>query len=444
MATHFPRHALLGAFLLAISCGDPEHIFEQGRICVWTTRPLHAVATDVDRFLSRHPDIDLWCDGLADENAWQGSRDGPNGQRVAWRVGYFSTGDLVNRLERMAPEERPDVLWSVGLSHVRSLASGVDGVLPLRSYAPLGTEAIIEAMPQRSPGWREAFDQEFLGPWLKADGRREKSKLTGPRYTGIIGYVVTFCVHEQRLRSLCAEGTDCEVKPYQYWTPKDGFSWAEMQHPMFKGRIVMPRPDVSGSALVTFNALRNLIPGFEFWRLDQNLALYTKSGSRPCDEVLADENLVVGISYDTAVCERASAQETGLRFVLPRDQDGKGMIPYDIEAVALVEKPEIVPAAVTFVDWATSMDAMKVYSAGSTLTALRTDRDNLPGCFPDWETEKHWIGAETPDLLRSLANNRRALSTEWCLCYCGQQCDSTDTKSDCVPPHSYESEACPF
>ncbi len=441
--------------LAATGCAELDE-YKNGTICIYTTRPTDQAKREIADFLAKNPDVGLWCDDLEDGDyigdRYDGQSDATAGKKLEWRVGFFSTGALIDRLESLAESERPDVIWSVGLSHIRTAAGASGASLPLHPYAPAATAKLIAEVSARSPGWQELFDRVFLDAWTATDSERKRRHLA-PRYTGMVAYVVAMCVHTERLRALtiCPEGQDtCDepekIRPYADWTPSQGLSWTDLTGPAFRGKIVMPRPDRTGSGLITYNAMTHYMPGFRFDQLDTNMALYTRGGADPCGVVASDPALVVGISYDTAVCTQSSP-ENGLDFVLPRDVDGRGQIPYDIEAVAIVEKPDIAPAAITFVDWAVSGDAMRKYAEFTTMTALSVSRDDPPQCFRGADTDRHWIGAGQSQVLGVLASERKDVTREWCQKFCGCNCDTASAtdlaKTACIPAKLRPDGVCP-
>jgi iron(III) transport system substrate-binding protein len=146
-------------------------------------------------------------------------------------------------------------------------------------------------------------------------------------------------------------------------------SWDDLLKPEYKGLIVMPNPSSSGTGYLSVSAILQLKGETEGWKyldkLNENMAVYTHSGSKPCKMAGAGET-VIGVSFDyRAVKQKADGQP--IEAVFPKEGSG-----WETEANALIEKAQINSAARTFLDWAVSPEAMKLYATSYPITAADT------------------------------------------------------------------------
>jgi iron(III) transport system substrate-binding protein len=234
-----------------------------------------------------------------------------------------STGIITAKF--LAEKENPkaDVIW--GLAATSLLLA--DQAKMLEAYAPAGLDKV------------------------KATFRDSKNP---PAWVGIDAWFSAFCVNT------------VELKAKNLPMPT---SWEDLTKPVYKGHIVMPNPNSSGTGFLSVNGILTLKGNDEGWKyldaLHNNISVYTHSGSKPCKMAGAGET-VIGISFDyRAVKQKADGQP--IEPVFPKEGAG-----WDIEANALVKKAAIKPAAKTFLDWAISPEAMKLYAASYPVTAVDT------------------------------------------------------------------------
>ena len=78
-------------------------------------------------------------------------------------------------------------------------------------------------------------------------------------------------------------------------------TWKDLTKPAFKGQVVMPNPASSGTGffdVVAWLTLWGEKGGWEYMdKLHENIAQYTHSGSKPCNQAAAGE-FVAGISFE--------------------------------------------------------------------------------------------------------------------------------------------------
>ncbi len=269
-----------------------------------------------------------------------------------------STGIVTAKLLAEKANPQADVVW--GLAATSLLIADKEGMLA--PYAPEGLDKI-----------RANF----------RDGRNP------PHWVGIDTWFSAFCVNTKELAA----------KKLAMPT-----SWEDLLKPEYKGLIVMPNPNSSGTGYLSVSAILQLKGEAEGWKyldkLHDNIALYTHSGSKPCKMAGAGET-VIGISFDyRAVKQKADGQP--IEAVFPKEGSG-----WETEANALVKKASIKPAARTFLDWAISTDAMKLYAASYPITAADTGMA-IPAGYPA-DPIKQLI---KNDLVKAAAERERILQ-EW-------------------------------
>lgn len=223
-----------------------------------------------------------------------------------------STGIITAKLLAEKDNPQADVVWGTAASSMMVL----DDQGGLEAYAPEGVDRILP---------------EF------------KSDKEVPTWVGIDAWETAFTVNTEEAEKLGLP----EINSYE-----------DLLDPAFKGHIVMSNPNSSGTGFLTVSAILQLMGEEEGWAyldaLDENIAQYTHSGSKPA-KMAASGECVVGISFGYA---GLSQQKDGAPVEVVFPEEGSG---WDLEANALIKKDEINPAAYTFLDWAISDNAMNLY-----------------------------------------------------------------------------------
>ncbi|MFQ5812454.1 MAG: putative 2-aminoethylphosphonate ABC transporter substrate-binding protein [Anaerolineae bacterium] len=268
----------------------------------------------------------------------------------------LSTGDLTARLLAEKDNPQADVIWGVAATSMMIFER--EGML--EPYAPKGVENILPAF---------------------------KSPQDPATWVGVDAYLTAFCFNTEK------------AKEFDLPMPT---SWADLTDPVYKGHIVMPNPASSGTG---FMFVSSVLQGLEdqAWdylgELDKNMAIYTKSGSKPCKLAAAGE-YPIGISF-AFVAARLKADGAPLEMVLPEEGSG-----YEVEANGLVKGTDNPEAAKRFLDWAISEEAMAMYAKYFAVVAQ-------PG-FPVPEG----MPEDTPDRLFPMnfqwsSDNRDNILEEW-------------------------------
>jgi len=225
----------------------------------------------------------------------------------------FSTGDISARFMAEKDNMQADLIWGVAATNMLIFkAAGL-----LEPYAPKGLERI-------QPLFRD--------------------KVNPPSWVGIDIFMSAFCFNT-------AVG-----KKHNLPMPT---SWADLTKPVYKGHVVMPNPNSSGTGYLSVVSVLQRLGEAEGWKyldaLHKNMAEYTKSGSKPCKDAAAGER-AIGLSFEY-VAQAMKKQGNPVEMIIPKEGAG-----YEMEANALTKKGAKNPAAKAFLDWAISNDAMALYA----------------------------------------------------------------------------------
>ncbi|MCL2530247.1 MAG: putative 2-aminoethylphosphonate ABC transporter substrate-binding protein [Coriobacteriia bacterium] len=227
-----------------------------------------------------------------------------------------STGIITARLLAEKDNPQADLVWGTAASSLLVL----DENNMLEPYAPAGVENIL--------------------PQFKSD----KSI---PTWVGIDVWETAFAVNIVELEKLGL--TIDDIKSYD-----------DLLRPELQGHIVMPNPASSGTGLLTVTGIlqikgKDTDAGWKYLSdLHENIDQYVHSGSKPAKMAGAGE-CVIGISFGYA-CIKQVREGLPVEVVFPAEGSG-----WDLEANALMKKNTINPAALTFLDWAISDEAMALY-----------------------------------------------------------------------------------
>lgn len=308
-----------------------------------------------------------------------------------------STGIITARLLAEKDNIQADVVWGTAASSLLVLESQK----MVEPYAPKGLDKV-------DPAFRD--------------------KANPPAWVGIDAWESAFCVNT------------VELKKKNLTMPE---TWFDLSKPEYKGFIVMPDPAASGTGFLSVSGIlqmfaqgqdllaapkamaaatmpatmdasatlktfkmddKAVLKDLAGWKyldaLDKNIATYTASGSKPCKMAGAGET-VIGVSFGYRGLTQAKNGEP-IQTVFPKEGSG-----WDLEANALLKKATIKPAAKTFLDWAISDEAMKLYAKNYPVTSVKTG-EAIPAGFPA-NPLKQYI----PNDFYWAAANRDAILKEW-------------------------------
>jgi iron(III) transport system substrate-binding protein len=225
----------------------------------------------------------------------------------------LSTGDLTALLLASTDNPQADVIWGVAATSM--MIFDEEGMLV--PYSPEGSEAILTQF---------------------------KDTADPPAWVGVDAYVTAFCVNTALTEELGLPIPE---------------SWEDLLDPVYEGHIVMPNPASSGTGFMFVSSVLQGLgeeAGWEYLaELDKNMAIYTKSGSKPCKMAGAGE-YPIGVSFEFVA---ASQIESGAPLVLVLPEEGSG---FEMEVNGLVKGTENEEAAKKFLDWAVSNEAMEMYA----------------------------------------------------------------------------------
>jgi iron(III) transport system substrate-binding protein len=256
-----------------------------------------------------------------------------------------ATWELTDKILTEKSDPHADVIW--GLAATATLRVQAEGML--EPYAPAG-----------------------LG---RVNPRMRDTRADPPYWIGHDVWMSAFCVNTVEMEKL---GLPMPT------------SWGDLVNPVYKGYLVMPNPNSSGTGFLSVSAWLQLfitkderatdlvkwaeergVEGEEAaWAymdaLHENMILYTDSGSKPCT-LAATGKIPIGISFGSEAVEQ---RELGHPIVAVFPEEGSG---WEVETVALIRKPEIKLAAKTFIDWAIGDSAMEAYAYFYPVTSVPTD-----------------------------------------------------------------------
>ena len=160
-------------------------------------------------------------------------------------------------------------------------------------------------------------------------------------------------------------------------------TWKDLTKPAYKGQVVMPNPASSGTGFFDVTAWLTLWGEKGGWdymdKLHQNIAQYTHSGSKPCNQAAAGE-FVVGISFEYRA-NTNKAKGAPIDLVFPKEGLG-----WDLEAFGIHKGTKKLAAAKQLADWASSKNAMLLYGKNFAITAqpgVAAPLANVPKDYED-------------------------------------------------------------
>ena len=269
-----------------------------------------------------------------------------------------STGVITAKLLAEKANPQADVVMGVAASSLALLNS--EGML--EPYAPINLDAIM--MKYR--------DAKNPPAWFGMD---------------VWGATVCFNTVEAKKRNMPTPTT-----------------WQDLTKPIYKGQIVMPNPASSGTGYFDVAAWLTLWGDKGGWaymdKLHENIAMYTHSGSKPCNQAATGE-FVMGISFEYRG-NTNKAKGAPIELVFPKEGLG-----WDLEAFAIHKGTKKLEAAKKLADWASSKNAMILYGKNFAITAQPGVAEPLPNVPKDYEQRLVKM-----DFAWS-AKNRERILAEW-------------------------------
>lgn len=242
-----------------------------------------------------------------------------------------STGVITAKLKAEKDNPVADVVWGVGATNLLTVED------QLEPYSPKG----VERVPKKF---------------------KDSSEI--PKWVGMEIAEAGFIVNKEELKNKGLE------------IPK---SYEDLLKPEYKGLITMPNPVSSGTGFLTIAGLIQIMGeenAFKYLdKLDENIAMYTHSGSKPAVNASKGE-FPIGISIIyRGVKEKSNGSP--VEVVFPKEG-----VMWDVEANGLVKKDRIKDEAKEFLDWAISDGAMKEYQVNYPLVAVDNNY-KIPEDYPE-------------------------------------------------------------
>lgn len=269
-----------------------------------------------------------------------------------------STGIVTAKLLAEKNNPQADVVWGLAATSLLLLKS--EGML--EPYAPKGVELL---------------DKKFVDAG------------DVPSWVGMDAWVAAICFNT-------VEGEKLGLT-----APT---SWADLTKPEYKGHVIMPNPNSSGTGFLDVSSWLQMFGKEKGWAfmdaLHENIANYTHSGSKPCKLAAAGE-IPIGVSFAFRGA-KSKADGAPIDIIVPTEGVG-----WDMEATAIVAGTSKLEAAQTLVDWSITKKANVMYNTGYAVVAM-------PGVakpvdfFPEG-----LLDAMIDNDFEFAANNRKAILEEW-------------------------------
>jgi iron(III) transport system substrate-binding protein len=232
-----------------------------------------------------------------------------------------STGIVTAKLLAEKDNPQADVIWGLAATSLMLLKN--EGMLD--AYAPTGLERL-------DPRFRDTAEP--------------------PAWVGMDAWVAALCFNT--------------VEAERLQLPKPA-GWKDLLKPVYKGHVVMPNPNSSGTGFLDVSSWLQLFGEDAGWQfmdgLHQNIAAYTHSGSKPCKQAAQGE-VPIGVSFAFRAA-RLKAEGAPIDIVIPEEGIG-----WDMEATAIVKGTKKLDTAKTLVDWSVSEQANRLYNEGYAVIAI--------------------------------------------------------------------------
>jgi len=269
-----------------------------------------------------------------------------------------STGIVTAKLLAEKNNPQADVVWGLAATSLLLLKS--EGML--EAYAPKGVDQL---------------DEKFV------------DKSDPPTWTGMDAWVASVCYNT-------VEAGKLNLVPPT--------SWKALTDPMYKGHVIMPNPNSSGTGFLDVSSWLQMFGEEAGWQymdaLHENIARYTHSGSKPC-KLAASGEIPIGVSFAFRGA-KSKAAGAPLDIIVPSEGIG-----WDMEATAIIAGTANLEAAQTLVDWTVTKKANEMYNQGYAVVAMpgvAKPVEHFPEGLQDAMIENDFEFA---------ANNRKRILTEW-------------------------------
>ena len=269
-----------------------------------------------------------------------------------------STGIVTAKLLAEKSNPHADIVWGLAASSLMLLKN--EGMtIP---YMPKGGDKL---------------DAKFIG------------KANPPHWTGMDAWVACICVNTVETEKL---GLPMPT------------SWKDLTKPIYKGHVVMPNPNSSGTGFLDVSGWLQMFGEEGGWKymdgLHQNIAWYTHSGSKPCRQAGSGETPIgVSFAYRGAKVKNKGAP---IEIVIPSEGIG-----WDMEATAIMKGTKKLDAAKKLVDFSVSKEANVMYNSVYAVIAYPGIAEKVKN-YPDAVA-----GAMIDNDFEWVASNRMRILKEW-------------------------------
>ncbi len=269
-----------------------------------------------------------------------------------------STGIVTAKLLAEKNNPKADVVW--GLAATSLLLMKNEGMT--EPYMPKGGDKL---------------DPKFIG------------KARPPHWTGMDAWVASICFNT--------------IEAEKNGLPRPT-SWKDLTKPVYKGHVVMPNPNSSGTGFLDVASWLQMFGEDDGWKfmdgLHQNIAWYTHSGSKPCRQAGAGE-VPIGVSF---AYRGAKVKNKGAPIDIIIPSEGIG---WDMEATAIMKGTKNLDAAKKLVDFTVSKEANEMYNTVYAVVAypgIAKPVENYPPNVAEamFDSDFEWV-----------ASNRTRILKEW-------------------------------
>ena len=269
-----------------------------------------------------------------------------------------STGIVTAKLLAEKNNPQADIVWGLAASSLLLMKN--EGMT--HAYMPVGGDKL---------------DAKFL------------DKSDPPHWTGMDAWVACICLNT------------IEAEKHGLPTPT---SWKDLTDPVYKGHVVMPNPNSSGTGFLDVSGWLQMFGEDGGWAymdgLHENIAWYTHSGSKPCRQAGSGETPIgVSFAYRGAKVKNKGAP---VEIIIPSEGVG-----WEMEATAIMKGTDKLDAAMKLVDFSVTKEANVMYNSVYAVIAY-------PGIAEAVENYPPNIGDAMIDSdFEWMAENRLRILKEW-------------------------------
>lgn len=234
-----------------------------------------------------------------------------------------STGIITAKLMAEKNNPRADIVWGLSVVSLMHLA---EGGFPFLGYAPKGSEKL-------DPKYVDAINSP-------------------PLWVGQRAWIASICYNT------------VEAKKNNLPMPS---SWNDLTKPVYKGHLVMPNPNSSGTGFLDVSSWLQMWGEDGGWKfmdgLHKNISWYTHSGSKPCKLAAAGE-VPIGVSF---AYRGAKSKNAGAPIEIIAPDEGVG---WDLESFGIVKGAKNLEAAKALADWSVTRRANEIYNQEYAVVAM--------------------------------------------------------------------------